>query len=235
MNGYIADLLKLDTKPGTTILDAGCGIGATSLYLAQRCPYCTFHGITLAPNEIDLATRLKTTKHITNATFTQGSFLRTTYPTASFDAAFALESCNHAEDKRQFITEMHRVLKPHGTLLILDLIPKQTLSHDFTGTSALQGKAVSLTSYLTYLKETGFTTTSIQNLITNRHVNLLDIIRYTLLYNLYFGRSVIKRDRTSLLTWMRRGSLIFYYLLQTLYITYARYGYYVIIAEKNRP
>lgn len=235
MNHFIGETLDLINKPTASILDAGCGIGATILSLAQHYPQCTFTGLSLAPAEITLATRLQHDRGITNAQFLQGSYLHTTFPPASFDAVFALESASHAEDKTTFIREMHRLLKPEGTLLILDLIPRKTMKTTFYGSSLLQQHAVSLDTLLTTLEENRFRVQTKDDLLKTRRVNPLQLLYSTLWYSADAQRKgASSQSQRPLRHHMERAAILPACLLQILYILYARYGYFVILAEKTR-
>jgi cyclopropane fatty-acyl-phospholipid synthase-like methyltransferase len=59
MNKYIDGLLGLAHTQGFDVLEAGCGIGATSRYLAKKYPECHFTGISLGIEEIEIAKKYK--------------------------------------------------------------------------------------------------------------------------------------------------------------------------------
>jgi ubiquinone/menaquinone biosynthesis C-methylase UbiE len=232
MNDYIGQLLTLTDHTGTTILDAGCGNGATTLHLATHHPTCTFIGLSLSHNELHLATHRQHTQNIPNTRFIQGSFHNTPFPPASFNAIYALESASHAEDKKALLTEMYRILKPHGTLLILDLIPRRHTPHALAKHSLLQETAATLPTLLTLLTEKGFTINTVDNLLHHKRVNTLEMIHHTLFYNTVTPHTTHPpghRPRMEHVAFIPRLTL------QLLAITYAHYGYYVIAAEKNQP
>jgi tocopherol O-methyltransferase len=118
----------------TNILDVGCGIGGSSLYLAEK-----FHaaatGITLSPVQANRATERAAAAGI-NARFQVADALAMPFADGSFDLVWTLESGEHMPDKRQFLQECCRVLKPGGTLLMATWCnrptepPNQPLSAD---------------------------------------------------------------------------------------------------------
>ncbi len=119
MNDFVGRLLNLDNKKGR-IIDLGCGIGSTIIYLAMKYPNIKFFGITLAPSEINFAKKLQKEKQVENAEFILGNFIKTNFSDEYFDGAFALESFCYAQNKRDFLNEIKRILKSGEKLLIID-------------------------------------------------------------------------------------------------------------------
>jgi len=119
MYEYINRLLELDDRTSMNILDAGSGIGYTSIYLAHKHSNCIFHGITLTSNELKIAKSLQKKNLIDNVQFKQGSYMNSRYPDNFFDRIFALESLIYAPNKKEFLNEMHRNLKSNGKLIIV--------------------------------------------------------------------------------------------------------------------
>jgi tocopherol O-methyltransferase len=121
MNDIAWNLLHLDGEKPLQVLDAGCGVGGTTIYLAEKYPTVTFTGIAIAPSEIELATEFAAQNKVTrNTRFLQNNYSRTSFPDCSFNGIIALESINYAQNTKEFLQEMHRVLKPGGRLVILD-------------------------------------------------------------------------------------------------------------------
>jgi ubiquinone/menaquinone biosynthesis C-methylase UbiE len=126
MNDFIGRLLKLDDKKPLNILDAGCGIGGTSIYLAERYPNIKFIGITITPGQKELAVKFAKERNVKNVNFMIKNYLETGFPDNYFDGVFALESASYARDKRKLVNEMYRVIKPGGRFVVADAF--------FTGT-----------------------------------------------------------------------------------------------------
>ena len=123
MNQEVLDRLGLENTPLPMVLDAGCGLAATSRYMARQRPDAFFYGVTITPWQIERAEKMNTEAGLAD----QISLLRADYqnlPVAdeSFDAAFAVESACYAEggDKKLFLNEMARVIRPGGKLVIMD-------------------------------------------------------------------------------------------------------------------
>lgn len=100
------------------ILDVGCGIGGSSLYLADK-----FHakatGITLSPVQAARARERSHAMHLDDRTqFLVADALDMPFPDNSFDLVWSMESGEHMPDKVKFLQECHRVLKPGGLFLM---------------------------------------------------------------------------------------------------------------------
>jgi tocopherol O-methyltransferase len=121
-------------KPSQTdsIIDVGCGIGGSSLYLAQKYN-ATVTGITLSPVQSQRATARAQEANLSQQTqFKVADALRMPFADGSFDVVWTLESGEHMPDKAKFLQECHRVLKPGGTLLMAtwchrDINPPQSV------------------------------------------------------------------------------------------------------------
>jgi tocopherol O-methyltransferase len=102
------------------ILDAGCGIGGSAVWLAENVGAAVV-GININTNQIHQARCLARRCGLTDQVqFLVANFSATGLPGASFDVVWALESVCYAEDKRSFLMEAHRVLKPGGRLVVAD-------------------------------------------------------------------------------------------------------------------
>jgi len=110
--------LQLSNDKPLRILDVGCGIGGTSRYLASNIPGSTVTGITLSTKQVERATKLAKDRNIPNANFQVMDALNMTFPDNSFDVVWACESGEHMPDKKRYVDEMTRVLKPGGRIVI---------------------------------------------------------------------------------------------------------------------
>jgi MPBQ/MSBQ methyltransferase len=109
------DPAEYKNKP-VKVLDVGCGFGGTSRYLAKALgPTSDVTGITLSPAQVKRGTELAVEQGVADRThFTVMNALDMTFPDNTFDIVWACESGEHMPDKKAYIDEMMRVLKPGG-------------------------------------------------------------------------------------------------------------------------
>jgi MPBQ/MSBQ methyltransferase len=101
------------------LLDVGCGIGGTTRHLARKFgPATQLTGITLSPNQAARATELAAGAGLGNCEFRVMDALAMEFADNTFDFVWACESGEHMPDKKKYVEEMVRVLKPGGTLVI---------------------------------------------------------------------------------------------------------------------
>lgn len=119
----IEKLLELLNKvPKQRILDVGCGMGKTALYLAENLD-AEVIGITLSEKQIKLANDLISSCGTSLPRIQPEFLLEDAHSLAkfsdhTFDLVWSLESCEQFYDKRLFLEQAYRVLKPGGQLML---------------------------------------------------------------------------------------------------------------------
>jgi len=105
-------------QPGARVLDVGCGMGATSIYLARTLG-CDVTGVTLSPLQRWWATVSAILKGVPKRTrFIQGDAEKVELPPRSFDVVWSVECTEHLFDKGAFFGKAARWLRPGGRLAI---------------------------------------------------------------------------------------------------------------------
>ncbi len=108
-------------KPTDLVLDAGCGIGGSSVYLAKNLG-CNVRGITLSEKQVKTATDLAAKKGVSDhVEFSRQDYTATNFPDNTFDFAWCIESMQTADNKDAYFKEMRRIIKPGGKILIADI------------------------------------------------------------------------------------------------------------------
>ena len=108
------------------ILDVGCGIGGSSLYLAQKFN-ANATGITLSPVQSGRASERAIEFGLQDRTnFQVADALNMPFEDNSFDLVWSLESGEHMPEKQKFLQECYRVLKPGGKLILVTWCHRST-------------------------------------------------------------------------------------------------------------
>lgn len=99
---------------GKHVVDCACGNGVGTRVFIQRGPL-VIHGFDLDEEAIQYAS-----KHFgkNNVLFKKTSALPLPLPEGSIDVFICLETLEHIEDDSEFVSEISRVLKPEGLLIL---------------------------------------------------------------------------------------------------------------------
>ncbi|MHB8418597.1 MAG: sterol methyltransferase family protein [Myxococcales bacterium] len=103
---------KLAAGPGKRLLDVGCGVGGPMRTIA-RATGAAVTGVSIAPYQIERARRHNERAGLAGlCTAIEADFNRLPLGAASFDGAYTMEACCHAEDRRGPFAEVFRCLRP---------------------------------------------------------------------------------------------------------------------------
>jgi len=113
-------MMAADIRPHHHVLDAGCGVGGSSIFIASLLG-CRVTGITLSKRQAEQATEFAKSKGLSDLVdFKVMDYCNTDFPSSGFDVVWGCESICYADTKEQFIREAWRLLKPGGTLVVAD-------------------------------------------------------------------------------------------------------------------
>ena len=108
----------LDLKPNQQILDVGCGMGGSSLYLARNFGINSV-GITLSSEQLKIAAKDAQQFPELNLSYQiQDAHDLSCFPENSFDVVWSLESCEQFYNKKLFFEQVNRVLKVGGKFML---------------------------------------------------------------------------------------------------------------------
>ncbi|MBK7583769.1 MAG: class I SAM-dependent methyltransferase [Myxococcales bacterium] len=111
-NRYLAD--RLGIGPGSRVLDSGCGVGGTAIWLARE-RGAKVVGITLDRGQVELGMRFARERGVEDKVqLLEMDYAATTFAPGSFDAALNLESLCHAADTGGYFEHLHGLLAPGG-------------------------------------------------------------------------------------------------------------------------
>jgi len=107
-------------KPDEQVLDAGCGVGGSSIFIAKHTG-AKVTGITLSERQVQQAIANAKKNGVQAATdFKVMNYCTTDFTDASFDVVWGCESICYADSKEKFIQEAYRLLKPGGRIVVAD-------------------------------------------------------------------------------------------------------------------
>jgi ArsR family transcriptional regulator len=105
--------------PKVRIADLGAGDGTLSRLLARQAEFV--HCVDNSPRMVELGRALAKKEQLRNLDYVLGDIEETPLADRSVDLVLLSQALHHAENPRKALAEAHRILKPGGRVLILDL------------------------------------------------------------------------------------------------------------------
>ena len=102
-----------------TVLDVACGGGLVVCAFAATVAHAT--GIDVTPAMLDHARNLAQQRGLRNVTFDQGDVTALPYADQSFSIVVSRFTFHHFPDPLRVLREMHRVCRPGGTVMVIDV------------------------------------------------------------------------------------------------------------------
>jgi tocopherol O-methyltransferase len=104
-------------KMGARVLDVGCGVGGSSLWLAEHLGAATV-GITISPVQVEIASRLARERRL-NSSFLLMDAERMSFSN-SYDVIWAVAFMSHLKNQEDFLKSATRFLNKDGKFIIFD-------------------------------------------------------------------------------------------------------------------
>ena len=111
--------LALRLTPAITIADLGAGEGLVSQLIARRAAHVWC--IDNSPRMVEVGTELAAKNGLSNLTYKLGDIEAVPLEEGSVDLAILSQALHHAQHPQKAIDEAHRILRPGGQILVLDL------------------------------------------------------------------------------------------------------------------
>lgn len=120
--GTLVDLLHSDTSypSGSVVLEAGCGVGAQTVTLAQRSPDARFRSVDISADSVAEAKRRTDAAGLTNVQFQQADLFALPFAAESFDHVFVCFVLEHLLRPVEALAILNRLLRPGGTLTVVE-------------------------------------------------------------------------------------------------------------------
>src|SRR5712692_4509 len=120
--GTLVDLLHSDTAypPGSLVLEAGCGVGAQTVTLAQRSPDARFISVDVSAHSIAEAKRRTEAAGFTNVQFQQADIFALPFRPESFDHVFVCFALEHLSRPVEALAILNKLLKPGGNMTVIE-------------------------------------------------------------------------------------------------------------------
>jgi SAM-dependent methyltransferase len=118
----LVELLHGDTRyaAGSTVLEAGCGVGAQTITLAAQSPEATITSVDISTNSVVAARAAVAEAGLTNVTVQQADIFDLPFDEASFDHVFLCFVLEHLPKPTEALRALQRVLKPGGTVTVIE-------------------------------------------------------------------------------------------------------------------
>ncbi|MFC7265822.1 methyltransferase domain-containing protein [Streptomyces lutosisoli] len=119
----LAELLHSGTAypAGSKVLEVGCGVGAQTVHLVTASPQAHFTAVDIAARSLAQA-RARVTAYAPDArvSWQQANLFDLPFPDAEFDHVFVCFVLEHLATPRHALTALRRVLRPGGTLTVIE-------------------------------------------------------------------------------------------------------------------
>lgn len=118
----LAELLHSDTAypEGSSVLEAGCGVGAQTTTLAANSPKARITSIDVSETSLVEARKNVEAAGIRNVTLRQADIFHLPFATASFDHVFVCFVLEHLVRPVDALLALKHVLKPGGTMTVIE-------------------------------------------------------------------------------------------------------------------
>ncbi len=118
----LAALLHHDTAypAGSTVLEAGCGVGAQTVTLARNSPGASIISVDITESSVAQARSAVVAAGLTDVTVERADIFDLPYAAQSFDHVFVCFVLEHLREPIVALRALLRVLKPRGTITVIE-------------------------------------------------------------------------------------------------------------------
>jgi len=118
----LVELLHADTvyPAGSRVLEAGCGVGAQTVTLAQNSPDARITSVDISEASVREAAQKAAAAGVTNVKFEQGDIFNLSYGVEYFDHIFVCFVLEHLPQPVAALQALKSHLKPGGTITVIE-------------------------------------------------------------------------------------------------------------------
>ena len=118
----LSELLHYDSifPKGSTILEAGCGVGAQTKIIAPKNPDSKFISIDISEESLNKADSLIKSLNISNVEFEIGNIFDLKFQEESFDHIFVCFVLEHLPNPKDALITLKKFLKNGGTITLIE-------------------------------------------------------------------------------------------------------------------
>jgi SAM-dependent methyltransferase len=118
----LVELLHSDTSypAGSTVLEAGCGVGAQTITLARNSPLARITSVDISDASVAEAKRRADAAGLSNVQFEQADIFALPFERASFDHVFVCFVLEHLARPIAALELLRSLLKPGGTITVIE-------------------------------------------------------------------------------------------------------------------
>lgn len=118
----LTELLHSDTAylAGSRVLEAGCGIGAQTITLAQNSPNAFFTSVDISEQSLSEAKRNTEAAGLINVKFQKGDIYNLSFADETFDHVFICFLLEHLSKPVKALVALKKLLKVNGTITVIE-------------------------------------------------------------------------------------------------------------------
>lgn len=107
--------------PGSSVLEVGCGVGAQTVHLVSRSPAARLTAVDVSAASLDQArARVAEARPDASVEFVRANLHALPFADGTFDHLFVCFVLEHLRDPRGALAGLRRVLRPGGTLTVVE-------------------------------------------------------------------------------------------------------------------
>lgn len=120
--GTLVDLLHSDTSypAGSTVLEAGCGVGAQTVTLARNSPGARITSIDISADSLKEAKAKADAAGLANVQFRQADIFALPFEPRSFDHVFVCFVLEHLSRPLKALIALKTLLRPGGSITVIE-------------------------------------------------------------------------------------------------------------------